>query len=231
MFNIFKKTIFVFVFLTLSIQTFSQIEIKERFDKVCRYVYIQKDSNTIIYDPLDTLFQQIINNDFAFLFSDTTFYNCKIERIDAYNEGYGVLVSSIIDSIPVRGYIISAKNKDSKKGRIKVGKYYKMKLIRYFEKPLHRPIHGKKVHDVLLGLNLIPVLSTGSFCYIFVSPSLNGLSYIDTLKVDYIEIFKKKKEEELRSFIKRFITSISNTSDTNQLFNLVEIESLMKIFF
>ncbi len=213
-----KNLILLCLFSCFASSLSSQPEIKIRRDAKAHYIYIQKDSNTIILDPLDTLhWQQIINDDFAFLYSDSVYYDCKVLRIDDFKEGYGVLVGSKIDNIPVRGYVITTNSNISKNKKIRVGRKYKMKLKRYFEKPVSRPIEGRSAYDVLIDTNVISVFSTGSFCYLFVSPNLIGLSYIEPLQSDSIEFIKKKKEIELSPFIYEFINSISNKKDTSLL--------------
>lgn len=212
----------------------SQVEIKQKVYSGRRgnYVYIQKDSVTRIYDSLDTATgAQITNNDFAFLFSDTVFYDCRVHRIDEFNEGYGFWVESKIDEIPVLGYIISAKNKNAKGKKIKSGRRhsYKLKLIRYFEKPLNRHIEHQRFYDALLDTNVISVLSIGSFCYLFVSPSIDGLTYIEPGKADSIENVKRQKERELRPFVRDFITAISNKKDSAFAINYIDTGMLFNI--
>jgi hypothetical protein len=212
----------------------SQVEIKQSVysGREGNYIYIQKDSVTRIYDPLDTATgAQRTNNDFAFLFSDTVFYDCKVRGIDEFNEGYGFNVESKIDGIPVWGYIVTAKNKSTKGKKIKSGNRhsYKLKLIRYFEKPLIRPIERRPIYDVLLDTSVIGVLSTGSFCYLFVSPSIDGLTYIEPEKADSIENVKRQKEKELLPFIRDFITSISNINDSALAVNYIDTVILLNL--
>lgn len=229
------KRYLILILFQLAIQaTIAQVFIGQKTDLKhhINYLYIQKDSATRIYDPLDTATgAQITNDDFAFLFSDTVFYDCRVHRIDEFNEGYGFNVESKIDEIPVLGYIISAKNKNAKGKKIKSGRRhsYKLKLIRYFEKPLIRPIERRPIYDVLLDTNVIGVLSTGWFCYLFVSPSIDGLTYIEPEKADSIENVKRQKENEILPFVRDFITSISNKKDSALAINYLDTVFLLKL--
>lgn len=173
---------------------------------------------------MDTIWQQIQVADFAFLYSDSVYYDCMVCRIDEYNEGYGILVSSNIEDIPV----FSAKNKSTYKHRIKIGKSYKMKLIRYFERPIIRSIEYKHIYNIMLGAKTINVLSTGQFSYLFISPNINGLSYFEPKIVDSLELIKKQKETEMTSFLYDFIISISNEIDSLQLINYVDTLEVSK---
>jgi len=239
------KRYLILILFQLAMQaTIAQVFIGKRtdFKHNINYLYLQKDSVTRIYDPLDTATcAQVLNDDFAFLFSDTVFYDCRVHRIDEFNEGYGFWVESKIDEIPVLGYIISAKNKNAKGKKIKSGRRhsYKLKLIRYFEKPLLRHIEHLHIYDVLLDTNVINVLSIGSFCYLFVSPSIDGLTYIEPEKADSIENVKRQKEKELLPFVRDFITAISNKKDsafainyidTGMLFNILKKHSVLSIY-
>jgi hypothetical protein len=154
-----------------------------------------------------------------------------VRGIDEFNEGYGLDVESKIDGIPVWGYIVTTKNKSTKGKKIKSGNRhsYKLKLIQYFEKPLIRTIERRPIYDVLLDTSVIGVLSTGSFCYLFVSPSIDGLTYIEPVKVDSVENMKRQKERELLPFVRDFITSISNEKDSAFAINYIDTVILLKM--
>jgi len=121
--------------------------------------------------------------------------------------------------------VISKKEKNT--NPIEIGKSYKFKLLRYFENQLSVNIEYKEIYDVMLGAKTIGILSLGWFNYLFVSPNLNSLNYIDSLNVDIIEKNIKKKDERLQKFICDFLKTISFNEYSNNLRGYVDSSLLM----
>lgn len=185
-----------------------------------------KDSILFPYDALDVGFKQIINNDFSFLIEDSSYYNFTVSEIHKLKNGYGILLTSRICDTNTYTYVIS-RGKGVKNGeKIKVGNTYKMKLTRYFPEPLILSIEYPKIYDVMIGTEIIPVMATGLFSYIFITQNLNGLHYIDSLNA--MDIKNEIKDDELRiqDFIYEFINSISTQNDTTDLLSFVDTTSM-----
>ena len=79
----------------------------------------------------------------------------------------------------------------------------------------------------MLGTKTVGILSLGWFNYLFVTPNLNSLNYVDSLNVDNIEKNLKRKDEKLHKFLCGFIKSISFNEYSYNLKNYVDTALLM----
>jgi hypothetical protein len=229
------KKILSILFLVFQFQwIIGQVQIVGKDTFVCIHnLWINKDSILVTpFDSLDLVNQQIINNDFAFLINDSTYYDCKVLKISKLTEGYTIGFYLKIGWRDVFAQVVTTNEKNKHFKKIKVGNTYKIKLKRYFKYPFARSIEYPSVYDVMLGNNLIGVLSTGNFCYLFVSPNLDGLSFMDSTIVDKMEMEKKKKKQSLQEFILCFVKAITFQEDSNNIKSLIDstllIESLKK---
>jgi len=144
-------------------------------------VYYHKDSVFFKYDSLETYHLQYITNDNSFLINDSKYYSFKVISIYKLEDAFFIQLQTQIDNRNVIAYVVSVNLKDKNKDKIKIGKTYRMKLLRYYEKPLSRSIEYKKNYDLMIGNHLVSILSTGWFPYIFVTQNLRGLNYINEI--------------------------------------------------
>jgi len=168
------------------------------------------------FDYNDTLFQEIKNNHFSFLISDSIYYKFTIDEIYKFNNGYGLQLSTKISDIDVIAFLVSMKSSEISGKKIKKGCSYNLKLSRYFEKPLSRSIEYPQFYDVMLGQNMVGILSIG-YSYIFISQNINGLNYIDSASVFKTEKRIKENEDKISEFAFSYFKSLIYEKDTNFL--------------
>jgi hypothetical protein len=124
--------------------------------------------------------------------------------------------------------IVSLKERIFYKNKIKKGQYYKMRLTRYFERPLVRSIEYKPIYDVMIGKNSVGILSTGLFSYLFVTKNLRSLEYLDPVSIANIEIDIKKTKIELYDFLYQVVKSLSFKEDSVLLVNYLDTAQVKK---
>lgn len=187
-------------------------------------VMYHKDSINFRYDVLDTGFRQIVNNDLSFLIEEGNYYDFKVYKISKRSNSYFINASTVInDTIVLVDIITFNRNWDNKnKNKIRPGKYYKIKLQRYFKNPLYNGIEYKPIYNVMLGKEAIGVLSTGYIDYLFVSQNLSGLNYADSSQIINIEKDKLKYEEKIHTFLFQVVKSITFAEDSSLLINYID---------
>lgn len=140
--------------------------------------YFHKDSITISYDPNEIGFRQIVVLDYAFLISDSLYYDFYIDSIQPMQNGYFITVYTKIMDSTVRARIVSFDEELDLLPQINKGNTYSIKLRRYYNEPLRRILEYKIVYPILYNDKYMPILSTGSFSYLFFSDNIKGLKYI-----------------------------------------------------
>jgi hypothetical protein len=185
-----------------------------------------KDSiGKIPVDPNDTSYQQILINDFSFLISNSEYYDFKVLKIIEFKMGYGLFLRTKINDRYSYALSITMKEGKSKHKKIKKWHTYRMKLTRYYRKPLARSIEYPPIYDVMLGQNNVGILSIG-YSYIFISQNTKGLFYVDSIEVAGIERTISNNTNEISSFSKNFIKSISFEEDSALLMKYIDTTSV-----
>ncbi|MDD4208991.1 MAG: hypothetical protein PHI52_01495 [Bacteroidales bacterium] len=209
---------------------YDRISIKEKDTFVCVHnLWIHIDSVVVTpFDSLDLVNQQITNNDFAFLINDSTYYDCKVLKISKLSEGYTIRFGLKIGWRDVYAQVVTTNEKNKHFKKIKVGNTYKMKLKRYFNYPLHRAIEYPLIYDVMLGKTINGVLSTGLFCYLFVSPNLDGLYYIDSNNIDKMGKEIELEKKYIQDFVYRFVNTITFKKDSTNLSYFIDSTLIVK---
>lgn len=140
--------------------------------------YFHKDSITISYDPNEVGYRQIVVLDYAFLISDSMYYDFYIDSIQRMQDGYFITAYTEIMDSTVRARIVTFDEELDLYPQIKKGETFSLKLRRYYDKPLRRKLEYKFVYPVLYNDKYMPILSTGSFSYLFFTDNIKGLYYI-----------------------------------------------------
>ncbi|MGI6320314.1 MAG: hypothetical protein ACOXZK_05025 [Bacteroidales bacterium] len=186
------------------------------------------------YDIEDSTFQQVFTNTFSFLIKEDIYYRFRVSRIDRLSNGFGVLLFTTIDGRDVSAYVIGSNVKKLRHmEKIKKGKYYDMKLVRYVKGPIGRLIDAPLIYDVLLQNTLIPVMSIGSFTHLFISDNMIGLNYLDSNRVKEAEekksIVKTDIEKFVIDFIQKGILDMDSISIVNMADTFLLRETLLSV--
>ena len=207
-----KKTILVgfYIFMSLSINS-------------------QTDTTRIRpTDPLAIKDNQVKNNLLDFLVSDTLYYDFRVHDIYKIRNGQIVMVSTNIDSFGVLVFVITAKEDRMNIRKIKRKDILSMKLTRYFETPLVATIKYIPIYDVMLGKKTMNILSTGACNYLFTTPNLKGLHYIDSNTVEKEKSTINEKKKDIDSVVCHFVQSITFDKDTIAAINYVDTSEIKK---
>lgn len=225
------KILYATLVLCINLSCFSQVKVYYKQNTrpglfQAFYPCVEIDSNTIIFDPLDTASSiQVLNWDIGFLIDESKYYEFEITRIDKFSQGYVVYAHTRIHGVFVRAFIVTTNSKQIGTKKIRKGKKYMLKLIKYYERPLVRVVvfnHSISTYNVLINTNSINILSYGSISYIHVSPNLEGLYYIEPSIIDSLEEEKNSKIKEIESLICEFMPMLFQPIDTIKILNFVD---------
>ena len=117
---------------------------------------------------------------------------------------------TVIDTLTVSAFVITdKKNKNFFTKKIQKKEVYSLNLKRYNEETIEPYWWSYRNIDVLIGEDNISVGFVGLFNYIYTTKNLNGLSYVDSIKVKKRlkkYVFEKNK---IKNTIEPFLKAIS----------------------
>lgn len=135
--------------------------------------------------PIDPLappskYTQVLIRDYAFIIDEDSTYSFTVDFIRRIKNAYYIGAhTTVLDSTIYVKIIEPLINKPNKKGIIRVGNSYKMRLIRYFPYPLSHAIDYYINYNFLFGSKIVSLQSTDCLTYIFSTDDLEGLHYIN----------------------------------------------------
>lgn len=199
------------------------------------------------YNEMIKKFTQIFINDSVSLIAEDQYYDAEVFRIRKIfasnnflnlrktNKGYIIsFMVKMSDSTYAFPCVISSNmpfNKEKFKP-LKIGDKVRLKFIDYFDHLILNSLEYKYVYDILIGTNTIHYVA-GVNCFIsnriFVSPNINGLSYVDSVSLENRNLVFEEDRLGYEQTICKFLNSMYCSSVS--FFDIVDTNLVKKSFF